>query len=184
MAESESGQFLQQLHAQPNAESDSKSENDDSHGDESGLTNEGQTQDNTDTYQTVIQTVVDTFKAEAQTTLDDKVSSIVNLQKLVLTLQQEDRQKVGEQIVESGLLDIWIAMVKKTTNIDGETAGSAESSEQWEITNIIYQVLVKISDVSKEFNKQVASTDLIKCTVVVLKSEHHKDLCVKEVGDW
>lgn len=168
--------FLQQLQA--NAGSDSASDND-----ESGSTTEEQSQDNADTIQATIQSVVETFTGE-QTTLDDKVSSIVSLQKLILKKTLKMHQAVGKQIVEASLLDIWAVMVMKITNADGERAVSTESSEQnsiWKIMEIIYQLLVKISDVSPEFNKQVASSDLMKCAVAVLKSQDHKEQCVKEV---
>lgn len=167
--------LLQQLQA--NEGSDSSSDND-----ESGPTTEEQSQDNANTTKATIQSVVKAFKEEQ--TLDDKVSSIVSLQKLILKNKLKMYQVVGKQIVEAGLLDIWDAMVKKITTADGERVVSTESSEQnskWKIMEIMYQLLVKISDVSKEFKQQVASTDLMKCTVAVLKSQHHKEQCVKEV---
>lgn len=170
--------FLQQLQAN-NEGSDSSSDND-----ESGQTTEEQSHDNADIIQATIQSVVETFKGE-QTTLDDKVSSMVSLQKLILKKKLKMHQVIGKQIVEAGLLDIWAVMVMKITNADGERAVSTESSEQnskWKIMEIIYQLLVKISDESPEFNKQVASTDLVKCAVAVLQNEHHKGRCVREVS--
>lgn len=124
----------------------------------------------------VIESVADTLRSESQATLDEKVLSMVHLQEMILKMNNQKRGKIAMQIVSSGLLDIWVTMMRNRV-----PGASSEKNLRWKMMEMIYHLLVKITDNSNEFSQQVASTDLIKYTIDVLKNRRHQDNCAKEV---
>ena len=152
--------------------------------DDSDVDNEGNAMQPSQTA-SVIQSVASTLKHD-QTSLEDKLSCLQRLQKHVLQMKEGRRKKVAKHIAASGLVDIWTHVVRKATDpgVDTDqqtTVTSQEETSQWQMLQIIYNLLVKISDKSNSFCKRLVSADIIVCTIDVLKTSKHKEQCLKEV---
>lgn len=162
----------EKTHMEPGSDSSSNNDDDDEHGASGGV--------DISLAVGLIFSVIDMLMSESQAALDEKVASMVHLQETIFKMNDKNRGKIGKHIVSSGLLDTLVTMVKNITT-GGVPAARSKRNSRWKMMEVIYQLLVKITDKSSEFSQHVASTDLIEHTIGVLKSQQHQALCAQEV---
>lgn len=75
-------------------------------------------------------------------------------------------------------------VVKPSLNTD--EAGADYDPEgvksSWEILDLVYHMLVKVTDKSRDFCRAVVATDMMAVTIDCLKKETHKSRCTNEVA--